>query len=279
MKTAMIGVISFILLLIGGLNVTGCGEKEEQTRVSQTAGKEERELPSIVITEPRFTGLNKVSEPIISLAGLTVKDLESVDWQNDRGGGGVARGTINWRVPEVLLQPGVNTITISAKDKNSGEIYTSQLSITYEPVELLGELRVRPDTIYIDEPNEMTVEITVKPDPRINRDKVEIYRIYEDGKNMYLLGLLTDDGSIDSGDQTAGDGVWASKFTLTRGTESQSGLKRVGQTADELSILWGLADRDVGRQIRLRVSTYLLEDDGSYTTTSSNIVPVRVEKR
>jgi hypothetical protein len=258
--------------------MAGCGEQKEEP-APQAEKKEERELPAIVITEPRFTELGTTSESKISVAGLTVKELDSVNWENNRGGSGVAEGTINWRVPEVALQPGENIITISAKDSNTGEIYTAEVKVNYTPVELLGALTVVPKTIYIDDKNEMTVEIQVNPHPKLNKNKVEIYRTYEDGKNMYLLGLLTDDGNLINGDKAAGDGIWSCKFVLARGKEGEVQLKRVGQTADELSQLWGIFDRDVGKNISMRVSAYLLEDDGTYTTIYSDTALIGVTRR
>ena len=259
--------------------VQGCGGKEEEAQAPQATQKEERKLPDIVITEPRFTELDKTTSATISLAGLSVKDLKSVKWENNRGGSGVARGTINWRVPEVTLQPGENIIKISAEDSGTGEIYTAQLTVTYEPAELLGKLTVNLDTIYIDEKNEVIAEIPITPDPKLNKNKMEIYRTYPDGKNMYLLGLLTDDGDQKNGDRVAGDNIWSSKFILTRGKEGQVDLKRIGQTADELSKLWGLFDKDLGSQVSVRVSAYLLEADESFATTYSNDVYISVQKR
>jgi hypothetical protein len=268
-----------VLVLTVGLLIQGCGGKEEEAEIPQAAKEKERKLPDIVITEPRFTELDKTTSPTISLAGLTVKELESVRWENSRGGSGIANGTINWRVPEVVLQPGENIITISAKDLNTGEIYTAEFKVTYEPVKLLGTLTVKPETIYIDDKSEMVAEIPITSDPKLNKNKVEIYRTYEDGKNMYLLGLLTDDGNSKNGDRVAGDDTWSCKFTLARGKEGENELKRVGQTADELSQLWGLFEKDVGKKISMRVSAYMLEKDGTFATIYSNNAYVSVQKR
>lgn len=272
--------LHILLILIFGFGIifTGCS-KEEEVETPQAEKAEERELPAIVITEPRFTELDKTTSPTISMAGLTVKELESINWENNRGGKGVAKGTINWRVPEVVLQPGENIITISAKDKNTGEVYTSELKVTYTPLDLLGSLSIKPDTIYIDKKNEIVAEIQINPHPKLNKNKVEIYRTYEDGKNMYLLGLLTDDGNLENGDKASGDNIWSCKFSLTRGKESDVDLKRVGQTADELSQLLGLSDKDVGKKISFRVSAYLIEEDGSFATSYSNVSLIKVDKQ
>ncbi len=269
----------FLVVFSIGILIQGCGEKEKESKLPPAAKAEERELPAIVITEPRFTELSTTSDAKITVAGLSVKELESVKWENNRGGGGLANGTVNWRVPEVVLQPGENTITISAKDSDTGEIYTSVVKVSYNPVDLLGTLSVKPATIYIDQQNEIIAEIPVTQHAKLNKNKVEIYRTYEDDKNMYILGLFTDDGNINNGDKAAGDNVWSCKFVLARGQEGEVDLKRVGQTADELSRLWGLFDKDVGQTISVRASAYLLEDDGSFTTVYSNKALMAVEKR
>jgi hypothetical protein len=269
----------FLVVFSIGILIQGCGEKEKESKLPPAAKAEERKLPAIVITEPRFTELGTTSDAKITVAGLSVKELDSVKWENNRGGGGLANGTVNWRVPEVVLQPGENIIKISAKDSNTGEIYTSVVKVSYKPVDLLGTLTVKPATIYIDDQNEIIAEIPVTQHPKLNKNKVEIYRTYEDGKNMYILGLLTDDGNLINGDKAAGDNVWSRKFVLAKGQEGEVELKRVGQTADELSRLWGLFDKDVGQTISVRVSAYLLEDDGSFITVYSNKALMAVEKR
>jgi hypothetical protein len=57
--------------------------------------------------------------------------VTQVSWSNNRGGSGTASGTTNWSVPSVTLQPGVNVLTITARDaaSNTG---TATLTITYD---------------------------------------------------------------------------------------------------------------------------------------------------
>ena len=93
-----------------------------------------RELPDIVITEPRFVGEGKILKTSpIELAGLTFSDIDAIYWTNNRGGSGIAEGTINWRIRGVDLQPGDNTLTISAKDRSTGRMYRTELKVTYIP--------------------------------------------------------------------------------------------------------------------------------------------------
>ena len=119
-KTNQVFPALWIIPFCFGLLIAGCGDKKEEP-APKSEKKEERELPAIVITEPRFTELGTTSESKITVAGLSVEELESVNWENNRGGKGVAEGTVNWRVPEVDLQPG---------DPEAYEIFFSYIRIT-----------------------------------------------------------------------------------------------------------------------------------------------------
>lgn len=90
--------------------------------------------PSVVDVEPPYLSVDSPSRagPTLTLAGTAYDPLavRSVRWQNDRGGSGVA--TTTWRVTggsyttawdahtewsaSVLLQPGVNNITVTVED-------------------------------------------------------------------------------------------------------------------------------------------------------------------
>jgi hypothetical protein len=55
--------------------------------------------------------------------------VTAVTWSNSQGGGGTAGGTTSWSVPGVTLVPGVNVITVLARDA-AGNTGRTQLSIT-----------------------------------------------------------------------------------------------------------------------------------------------------
>ncbi len=55
--------------------------------------------------------------------------VTSVTWENDRGGAGTAEGTTTWRAPLIPLQPGVNTITLTATD-DTGATTTATVTVT-----------------------------------------------------------------------------------------------------------------------------------------------------
>ena len=57
--------------------------------------------------------------------------VTSVTWVNDRGGNGTATGTTTWQVTDLVLQPGVNVITVTAHDA-AGNTATDVITVTYE---------------------------------------------------------------------------------------------------------------------------------------------------
>ncbi|MDX2150394.1 MAG: matrixin family metalloprotease [Bryobacteraceae bacterium] len=62
------------------------------------------------------TVAGRVSSPAITLEGTAShpSGVSRVVWSNDRGGSGQALGTSSWRAAGVLLQPGMNRLTVTA---------------------------------------------------------------------------------------------------------------------------------------------------------------------
>jgi hypothetical protein len=75
-------------------------------------------LPIISFTSPTNASTIETSDIIINLAGTAESEveIESVTWANDRGGHGMAIGRENWATGNIVLQQGINNITITAKD-------------------------------------------------------------------------------------------------------------------------------------------------------------------
>ncbi|MSU64296.1 MAG: hypothetical protein EXS31_18225 [Pedosphaera sp.] len=88
--------------------------------------------PSISILSPTTLGTFAAGTPLIDLAGTASDDVSvtQVTWSNDRGGSGVANGTINWSVNNLPLLAGLNNITVTAKD-TTGNQTAASLAITY----------------------------------------------------------------------------------------------------------------------------------------------------
>lgn len=93
--------------------------------------------PTVTITTPTFNSTYTSSAPTMFLGGAAEDNaaVTAVTWSNDRGGSGAADGTDSWFVSNIALQPGVNTITVTAYDA-AGNAGNDIITVTYGDVEL-----------------------------------------------------------------------------------------------------------------------------------------------
>ena len=83
--------------------------------------------PMISLTNPANVSTIETPDIIINLSGTaeSQNEIESVTWGNDRGGEGTANGRENWATGNIVLQTGINNITITAKDVLGNSNYKS----------------------------------------------------------------------------------------------------------------------------------------------------------
>jgi hypothetical protein len=91
------------------------------------------QAPTVTITSPADAYVT-TSTYHIDIQGRAADNatIASVSWSNDRGGSGVCEGTESWSASGIVLQEGVNVITVTAVDaaENQGE---AVLTVTYTP--------------------------------------------------------------------------------------------------------------------------------------------------
>ncbi len=89
--------------------------------------------PTVTITAPT-SGLAYTTNTSPLTLGGTAADTGSgvtqVSWASDRGGNGNAGGTTSWTAPGIVLQPGANVLTVTARD-SAGNSGISTLTVTY----------------------------------------------------------------------------------------------------------------------------------------------------
>jgi len=85
----------------------------------------------VAITAPTSNPTYTTSSASLTLGGTASDNVgvTQVTWQNMQGGGGTASGTTGWAVSGVLLQPGTNVLTVTARDA-AGNIATDSLTVT-----------------------------------------------------------------------------------------------------------------------------------------------------
>jgi hypothetical protein len=87
--------------------------------------------PVVAITGPTSAAAVVVSASAMTLSG-TASDsvgVTQVTWENNRGGSGAATGTTSWSAAGVVLQSGVNVLTVTARD-GAGNVSTDVLTAT-----------------------------------------------------------------------------------------------------------------------------------------------------
>ena len=72
----------------------------------------------ITFTNPANASEIATPDIVVSLLGTveSAAEIQSVKWNNDRGGSGIASGTENWATGNIVLMLGKNNITITATD-------------------------------------------------------------------------------------------------------------------------------------------------------------------
>jgi hypothetical protein len=106
-------IIQLCLLATATLLLAGC-PADDSADAANAAGL------TLEITNP--AGATEIQTPdiVVNLSGTAAgnADIESVQWQNDRGGKGNANGKEAWVTGNIVLQLGTNNITITAVDIN-----------------------------------------------------------------------------------------------------------------------------------------------------------------
>lgn len=90
--------------------------------------------PQIAIVNPTTAAVFSTTLPTITLGGTAVDNLQlqSVEWTNDATGeGGLADGTDNWSISDILLTEGDNLITVTAYD-TVGKSGVDTLTVTFD---------------------------------------------------------------------------------------------------------------------------------------------------
>jgi hypothetical protein len=112
------------ILMLAAAQIAGCNTEDSGDGLGG---------PALSFTNPAEAEMIQTPDIVISISGkaASVNGVESVEWQNDRGGKGSANGTENWVTGNIVLQLGTNNITITAVDA-VGESVSKSLTIERE---------------------------------------------------------------------------------------------------------------------------------------------------
>jgi len=88
--------------------------------------------PNVSIIDPTIGDSYESGSATIAMSGTSSDDVgvTEVQWSNDRGGQGTAIGVAPWSVPDLVLHPGSNQLSVTARDA-AGNSRTKVLNVTY----------------------------------------------------------------------------------------------------------------------------------------------------
>src|SRR6185295_13874303 len=89
--------------------------------------------PTVGISAPTGAATYTTNASPLTLGGSASDNVgvTQVTWTNDRGGSGTATGTTSWSATGIVLQPGVNVLTVTARDAANNPA-TATLTVTYD---------------------------------------------------------------------------------------------------------------------------------------------------
>ncbi len=104
-------------------------------------------LPSAEVSSEPPADIVVTDEPSISIYGTAYCDspVSTVAWTNSRGGSGTCSGTTNWDTGTVALQPGENTVSITATNSH-GQTGTAAVTVSYVPNTAPQNVSVTPSS-------------------------------------------------------------------------------------------------------------------------------------
>jgi hypothetical protein len=99
-----------------------------------SASSADTAAPTLAITAPTSATTYTTSSSPLSLGGTAADNVgvSQVAWTSSAGGSGIASGTTSWSAGGIVLQPGTNTLTVTARDA-AGNSASRSFSVTFTP--------------------------------------------------------------------------------------------------------------------------------------------------
>jgi hypothetical protein len=99
--------------------------------VAVTVNNPDLTPPTATITSPTSNPTYTTSSSPLTLGGTAADNVgvTQVTWANNRGGSGTATGTTSWTASGIVLQPGINVLTVTARD-GAANTASARLTVT-----------------------------------------------------------------------------------------------------------------------------------------------------
>lgn len=168
----------------------------------------------IRIVEPGAHGVAVATGPTIVLNGVLFGDATAILWQAGAQSGSATPSRF-WQAGPIALEPGDNLVTVTASDgvRSVGD----KVVVTYNPAFRFDQpLAVTPSTLWVGEPSDVVFTVTLARTGQVDLSRLEVIRVNEAGEELEVLGVLADDGRLESsGDEIEQDGVFTRTARLS----------------------------------------------------------------
>ncbi|MBL9039025.1 MAG: prolyl oligopeptidase family serine peptidase, partial [Archangium sp.] len=118
---------------LSNFHATWGGETTASTSLPITipSSSSDYTAPTVAIVAPSSSGAHSTALTTVAISGTASDNVgvTRVWWDNDRGGTGDATGTTSWSIGAVPLVPGVNAISVHARDL-TGNVATAFILVT-----------------------------------------------------------------------------------------------------------------------------------------------------
>ncbi|MFZ3132289.1 MAG: Ig-like domain-containing protein, partial [Desulfosporosinus sp.] len=211
--------------------------------------------PVIAITDPTNKSSYTTKEQIITLSG-TASDsyaIKSITYSINNGVKKSATGSNEWSIPDISLIAGDNIVLVTAYDTEGNSSSTAIDIIYNQNFEFLNDFQINPDSIFINEPCEVTIKVFIKDSDILDKSKVKILKVDGNYNPIEELGNIYDDGNVNNGDDIANDGVFSIKTTFNESELGQVLMRVKAETSlgaaygnvAQLSVIEHISDEQI----------------------------------
>lgn len=188
--------------------------------VDESKGLQSEEL-LVKILGPSGRDWVQSDSEFAQLAGVTFGAPDSLEWKSSSGETGTIDVAAYWVSGVVKLQPGDNTITVTAKQGSTTAVDT--VHIVYNPFFTFeGAPQIAPDLLFVGESAKLVVRMPLSAAGEsaagkgpVNAATVKLIEVDVDGKLVKDHGALLDNGSASSCDDIQKDGYFSACLSLT----------------------------------------------------------------
>lgn len=165
-----------------------------------------------------------VSGKVIDIAGVLFGHADAVTWTHSGGQSGTAYGSPFFQTGKIELNPGDNTISVTAKKGDL--VATDSIVVTYNQIfNFPDRLHADPRVAKVGQATEVHTIVNLGKASNFVAGSLKVYRVDDNGNTVGAPKPMVDDGNLGTnGDEIKGDGLYSTKFTVN---DAQPGIVRL----------------------------------------------------